>query len=76
MLEDNSAGPVFVHCQRGADRTGAVIASYRIEHDGWDNARALKEAMSNGMRWMQFPRQKYISTFSVRLTEASVLSNK
>ncbi len=33
MLEDGTAGPVFVHCQRGADRTGAVIASYRIEHD-------------------------------------------
>jgi tyrosine-protein phosphatase SIW14 len=71
LLEDSSAGPVFVHCKRGADRTGAVIAAYRIAHDKWDNARALKEAMSNGMRWMQFPRQKYISTFSVRLTEAS-----
>jgi tyrosine-protein phosphatase SIW14 len=76
MLEDPTTGPVFVHCKRGADRTGAVIAAYRIDHDKWDNARALKEAMSNGMRWMQFPRQKYISTFSVRLTEASALSNK
>ena len=26
--------PVFVHCKRGADRTGAIIAVYRIEHDG------------------------------------------
>ena len=27
MLEDSSSGPVFVHCRRGADRTGAVIAA-------------------------------------------------
>src|SRR5690348_14387841 len=26
LLEDSSVGPVFVHCHRGADRTGAVIA--------------------------------------------------
>src|SRR5260221_7098825 len=66
ILEDDSAGPVFVHCKRGADRTGAVIASYRIDHDGWDNARALKEAMAQGMSFFQFPRQKYIRTFQSR----------
>src|SRR5580658_3441653 len=48
ILEGNhsegASGAVFVHCKRGADRTGVVIASYRIDHDGWDNARALSEA--------------------------------
>jgi tyrosine-protein phosphatase SIW14 len=66
ILEDDSTGPVFVHCKRGADRTGAVIASYRISHDRWDNARALKEAMAQGMSFLQFPRQKYIRTFQSR----------
>src|SRR5579871_387947 len=33
MLESSSDGPVFVHCRRGKDRTGTVIACYRIEHD-------------------------------------------
>src|SRR3979409_1127494 len=33
--------PVFVHCKRGADRTGAVIACYRMAHDRWDSRRAL-----------------------------------
>ena len=37
LLEDGTAGAVFVHCIRGADRTGAVIAAYRIDHDHWDN---------------------------------------
>jgi tyrosine-protein phosphatase SIW14 len=71
LLEDPSAGPVFVHCKRGADRTGAVIAAYRIDHDKWDNARALREALATGMRWMQFQRQRYISTFSARTTDAA-----
>ena len=70
ILEDGATGPVFVHCQRGADRTGAVIASYRIEHDGWDNTRALKEAMSNGMSFFQFPRQSFIRNFQPRTIEA------
>jgi len=66
MLEDGATGPIFVHCQRGADRTGAVIASYRIDHDGWENARALKEAMSNGMSFFQIPRQNFIRSFQPR----------
>lgn len=70
MLEDATAGPVFVHCMRGADRTGAVIGAYRIEHDGWENARALKEAMTNGMSFFQLPRQSYIRNFHARVIEA------
>jgi tyrosine-protein phosphatase SIW14 len=63
LLEDPAAGPVFVHCKRGADRTGAVIAAYRIDHDNWDNGRALREAMNNHMSKLQFQRQKFIITF-------------
>jgi tyrosine-protein phosphatase SIW14 len=71
LLEDASAGPVFVHCKRGADRTGAVIAAYHIEHDKWDNQRALKDAMSHGMSFFQFPRQGCIKTFQARTLDAS-----
>ena len=63
LLEDGTAGAVFVHCMRGADRTGAVIAAYRIDHDHWDNSRALKEALSFGMSFFQLPRQKFIREF-------------
>lgn len=63
MLEDSATGAVYVHCKRGADRTGAVIAAYRIDHDNWDNARALEEALSNGMRFFQWPRQHFIREF-------------
>jgi len=71
LLEDSAGGPVFVHCRRGADRTGAVIAAYRIDHDQWDNPRALREALANGMRWFQIRRQQYISTFPARAKVAA-----
>jgi protein-tyrosine phosphatase len=63
-------GAVFVHCKRGADRTGVVIASYRIDHDGWDNAHALSEAKALGMSFFQFPRMSYISAFRPRTLDA------
>ena len=63
LLEAPNAGAVFVHCMRGADRTGAVIAAYRIDHDHWDNGRALNEAMSLGMSFFQLPRQNFIRKF-------------
>jgi protein-tyrosine phosphatase len=66
LLEDGASGPVFFHCMRGADRTGAVIAAYRIQHDKWDSVQALKEARSRGMSFFQFPRQKFIRTFKPR----------
>lgn len=70
ILEDGKSGAVFVHCKRGADRTGAVIASYRIDHDHWTNARALSEAKALGMGFLQSPRQSYILTFQPRILEA------
>jgi protein tyrosine/serine phosphatase len=40
-------GPVLVHCQHGADRTGVVIAMYRILYQGWSKDMAIDE-MENG----------------------------
>ena len=35
--------PVFVHCQAGKDRTGLVVAVYRILVDGWSVDDAIGE---------------------------------
>jgi protein-tyrosine phosphatase len=71
VLEDVTTGPVFVHCKRGADRTGAVIAAYHIKHDKWDNSRALKDAMDHQMSFFQFPRQGFIKSFKAPTIDAS-----
>jgi uncharacterized protein (TIGR01244 family) len=64
ILNDDSAGPVFVHCKRGADRTGAVIACYRIGHDHWDSARALDEATNYGMSWYQLQIRRFVARYN------------
>ncbi|MDQ0394656.1 tyrosine-protein phosphatase [Labrys monachus] len=38
-----SRGPVLLHCQHGADRTGLVCALYRILDENWSKADALAE---------------------------------
>jgi|ERR1041384_8368872 protein tyrosine phosphatase (PTP) superfamily phosphohydrolase (DUF442 family) len=54
------AQSVFVHCQRGADRTGTIIAIYRIEHDCKTATEAIREAYEDGMGWWQFPMRHFI----------------
>jgi protein-tyrosine phosphatase len=34
---------VFVHCRRGADRTGVMVALYRITFDHWSADQAVEE---------------------------------
>jgi protein tyrosine/serine phosphatase len=43
--------PIFFHCKRGADRTGALAALYRMAVQGWDSRKAYGEARDIGMRW-------------------------
>jgi len=68
----NSPDPVFVHCKKGMDRTGTVMACYRISHDGWKNKKALDEAKGYGMHWVEIGMKNYISGF--RGTPAPVMA--
>ena len=63
LLDDETRWPIYIHCRRGADRTGTVIACYRITHDKWDNQRALDEAMSYTMDPGQKLMQRFILQF-------------
>lgn len=47
VATDTNNLPVFVHCERGADRTGAMCAMYRVAVCGWTKEQALDE-MKNG----------------------------
>ena len=40
--------PVFVHCRRGADRTGTMCAAYRIVVEGWTKQQAIEEMTKGG----------------------------
>ncbi|KVN95141.1 dual specificity protein phosphatase family protein [Burkholderia ubonensis] len=41
-------GPVLIHCQHGADRTGLVSALYRMVYQGWTREQALDELQHGG----------------------------
>lgn len=43
-----SRGGVHVHCRRGIDRTGVVVAAYRMVEQGWEPAQAAAEARRHG----------------------------
>ena len=40
-----AAGPVLLHCQHGADRTGLISALYRVLYQGWSKDAALDEML-------------------------------
>ena len=70
LLNDTTSGPVFVHCKRGADRTGTVIAVYRISHDSWEKKKALNEAKSYGMSIFERAMQHYVMDYKPAITLA------
>jgi uncharacterized protein (TIGR01244 family) len=70
VLNDTTRGPVFVHCRRGADRTGTAIAVYRISHDRWDNKKAVREAKSYGMSMFARGMQHYMLDYQPAVTLA------
>jgi protein tyrosine/serine phosphatase len=43
--------PVYVHCQRGADRTGMVCAMYRVVICGWTKDAAIQEMRDGGFHF-------------------------
>ena len=48
--------PVLVHCQYGADRSGVVLAMYRVVIQNWTKEDALAEMTQGGYRvhWYYF----------------------
>jgi len=48
IVTNTNAGPILVHCQHGADRTGTMIAIYRMAVQGWRKEDAIKEMTEGG----------------------------
>jgi tyrosine-protein phosphatase SIW14 len=60
--------PVFIHCAHGCDRTGTIIACYRIKHDHWSGDSALEEAKRYGISKLAWGMRKYIVEFGKTAT--------
>lgn len=46
--------PVALHCWRGSDRTGAVVAAWRVAVQGWSAQQALDEMALGGFGHSRF----------------------
>ncbi len=57
-MSDPSNQPVYIHCALGQDRTGIVVAAYRMDVDGWSYDDAEKEMQSFGFNdvWIHLKR--------------------
>ena len=62
-LIQKAEAPVFIHCEHGCDRTGTIIACYRIKHDHWSVEDALQEAEHYGMSKLERGMKRYIEDF-------------
>jgi len=55
IMTDEKNLPLLVHCRSGADRTGLVVAMYRIEVQGWPMEKAMREMCFNYHIPSQYP---------------------
>jgi protein tyrosine/serine phosphatase len=46
LVRGNPGQKVFVHCQHGADRTGVMIASFRMAQEHWTPEQARREMLA------------------------------
>ena len=74
IATDSASQPVLVHCRRGADRTGTMVAIYRVIVEGWTKAAAIDEMTRGGYGfhpiWQNLVR--YIEDLDVDAIRAQV----
>ncbi|HLX84495.1 MAG TPA: dual specificity protein phosphatase family protein [Terriglobales bacterium] len=48
LVRDNPEKKIFVHCRLGDDRTGMMVAAYRMAREGWSADEAMLEMQHFG----------------------------
>lgn len=63
VLTDPANQPVFIHCSRGKDRVGVIVAVYRMEVDGWTEAEAQAEMEAFGFHEIWFHLKDFVRRY-------------
>jgi protein tyrosine phosphatase (PTP) superfamily phosphohydrolase (DUF442 family) len=68
VLRDNANSKIFVHCQQGRDRSGVMVALYRIATDHWCPDSAVAEMNAYHYHHFLFSHlETYVRRFPARL---------
>ncbi|QEM68831.1 protein-tyrosine-phosphatase [Geobacter sp. FeAm09] len=67
LMTDPANQPVYVHCRHGQDRTGIVVAAYRMKQQGWSLTDAETEMQAFGFNdiWINF--KKFIRQYGSQI---------
>jgi protein tyrosine/serine phosphatase len=75
ILDNADNRPIFVHCLHGADRTGLLLAIFRITRQGWNVEDAYKEMKFCGYHRFRVRNLKWILFQFARRYQARQRSN-
>jgi tyrosine-protein phosphatase SIW14 len=69
LMSDPANQPVYVHCRHGQDRTGIVVAAYRMKNQGWSLADAETDMQAFGFNdvWVNF--KKFIRQYGKEIDQ-------
>lgn len=71
-----SPKPILIHCWHGSDRTGVIVAMYRLVFQNWSKAQAIDELMKPefGYHYKVYPNiVKYIENVDVEKIRTAVM---
>lgn len=75
LLKNAGGQKIFVHCLYGDDRTGVMIATYRIAVEHWTADQAVQEMRSFGFHYHWHPKMEaYVRSFPEALAKDPALA--
>jgi protein tyrosine/serine phosphatase len=69
LMADPANQPVYVHCRHGQDRTGVVVAAFRMKQQGWSLADAETEMQAFGFNDVWVNYKKFIRQYGTQIVK-------
>jgi protein tyrosine phosphatase (PTP) superfamily phosphohydrolase (DUF442 family) len=76
LFHETPEEKIFVHCRFGDDRTGVMIAAYRIAEDHWSVPQAIQEMRFFGFHYHWHPSmESYVRKFPEKFVSDPVFAS-
>jgi protein-tyrosine phosphatase len=75
LVQQDPTQKIFIHCYYGEDRTGVMVATYRIAQQNWTSDQAAAEMNSFGFHYHLYPAMKsYVRAFPAKFAADPVFA--